>query len=213
MKVAITLSGQARLFAESIESWNNIAQKYKADIYIHTWDDKNAPILASQLQNTFNTNNISIDLPLSLNTRLYPNRHLPYINVYNSLSMWHSISRAYNQAMMANIDYDIVIRGRTDFFVKDLELVNTDGIVIPYDPDKFSLRFMFRGKEICGINDHFAYGHPTSMKGYVNTLNEIYSLYSDDMVDYCPENFLAASLMKQNIEVTFQKMEHKLIRG
>ena len=51
------------------------------------------------------------------------------------------------------------------------------------------------------------------MDQYAKTLEEIPVLYTNEGVDYCPENFLAANLVKQGVPVMLQHLEHCLIRS
>jgi hypothetical protein len=211
MKIALCLSGLTRLSVTSAASWGRIIGKYNPDVYIHTWDDNNQSFeILEALTWTFNPKNVQIDpLPI-IDTTFYPDRHWPYIDVYRSLCMWQSISSAYYMAMQSS--YDIIIRGRMDWYVEDLQIELFDGLTIPYDTDKIVLRFMYKGIDMHGFNDHFAYGPQKYMDFYVKTLEEIPVLYSQEGVDYCPENFLAANLTKHRVPLMLQKMKHKLIR-
>lgn len=215
MKLALALSGLPRLYNISAASWGKILGKYDVDVYVHSWSqgeelDKNT---IHQLTWAFQPIAIKIDTPLAIDVSKYPNRHWPCIDVYRSLSMWHSIKRAHEMILSHQRNYDIILRGRLDWFVKDLEIVQYDGVVIPYDADKHILQFQYRNQMVHGYNDHFAYGSIDAMNKYINTLDLIEVLYRDEGVDYCPENFLTASLIKQSVPVLLQKMEHKLIRG
>lgn len=215
IKVAISLSGLPRLNHITTASWSRIIGKYSADVYIHTWNDNKTNIehLRDQLNWVFKPKNVIIDNFPNIDVSLYPDRHLPYTDVFRSLCMWTGIQRSYYMALESNINYDIFIRGRFDWHVHNLDIVLNEGITIPYDLDKLILKFKFKNKNLNGINDHFAYGKKKYMDIYVNTINEIYSLYKNDNIDYCPENFLAASLMKNNVPIIYQKLQHNLIRG
>ena len=209
MKIALELSGLSRLNLISVASWSRIIGKYSPDVYIHTW----APASTEILNWTFKPRYLHIEEPIDIDVSLYPDRHWPNIDVYKSLSMWHSINSVHSAVLNSGINYDLIIRGRMDWHVHELNIIDFDGIVIPLDYDKVSLQFRYKDGAYHGLNDHFAYGPTMYMNAYVNTINEIYSLYTDDSIDYCPENFLAASLIKQNVPVSLQRMEHKLIRG
>lgn len=215
MKIALALSGLPRLYAISAASWGRILGKYNIDTFIHTWSQSYEidQLALHQLTWCFNPKQIQLDIPVEIDISKYPNRHWPCIDVYKSLSMWHSIKRAHAMILESGIQYDIVIRGRLDWFVRDLEIINHHGVVIPFDADKHVLQFIYMGQQVYGYNDHFAYGSIEQMTKYVHTLDLIYQLYSNEEVDYCPENFLTASLIKQEVPVLLQKMEHKLIRG
>lgn len=216
MKIALSLSGLPRLFPIAAASWGRIIGKYRPDVYIHTWSSRNTDADSEtmhQLTWTFEPTSFKIDQPIDIDVGQYPDRHWPCIDVYRSLSMWHGIRRSYELVKDGGLEYDLIIRGRLDWYVRDLELIAFNGVVIPYDPDKIPLVFQYSGISMHGINDHFAYGSMENMDKYFGTINEIPILYQHEGVDYCPENFLAASLVKQGVPVMLQHMEHKLIRG
>ena len=214
MKVAIALSGLPRLSNVTSASWGRIIGKFNADVFIHTWcqSPEIDQIVYDQLNLMFNPKIIRIDPLLNIDVSPYPNRHWPCIDVYRSLSMWNSIKFAHNMILEYS-SYDIIIRGRLDWYVKNLEIITYDSLVLPYDTDKFVLQFDYKGQKVYGYNDAFAYGNVDNMSKYVNTLDLIYDLYTNEGVDYCPENFLTASLIRQNVPLILQKMEQKLIRG
>lgn len=214
-KVAVAFSGLARLYRTSVESWKKIIDRYDADVYVHTWsDDPGAgPRLTGILNHAFKPESIMISRSLKIDTSPFPDRHWPCISVYNSLSMWHSVRFAHQLVRNSGVDYDIIIRGRTDHWIEDLELMDYDGVVIPYDEDKHPLKFTYRGMEMHGLNDLLAYGQPHWMDRYVETLDLILPLYRDEQVDYCPENFLAASLHRNSVPLYQQQMNQALIRG
>lgn len=215
MRVAISFSGLPRLYPISVASWSRVIEKYKADTYFHMWDDNTISMaeLTHQLTWAFRPIIINIESLPTIDTSLYPDRHWPCIDVYRSLSMWHGINRSYRLIKDSYREYDIVIRARLDWYVENLELKQEENIIIPWDNDKIPLKFTYRDEVVHGVNDHMAYGPMSYMEKYANTLNEIYPLYAEELVDYCPENFLFASIIKQNIPYSFQELHHKLIRG
>lgn len=214
MKVALALSGLARMHPISAASWGRIIGRYDADVYVHTWKDSADPNATVDAINwIFKPERVIADELPEIDVSLYPDRHWPCIDVYRSLSMWHGISRAHRMVAESGRSYDLIIRGRMDWHVHRLDVIFFDGLVLPYDTDKIPLRFIYRGQAVHGLNDHFAYGPMHHMDAYARTLEEIPVLYGQEGVDYCPENFLTASLVKQGIPVMLQQMEHKLIRG
>lgn len=215
MRIALALSGLARLHPISAASWGRIIGHYRPDVYVHTWDDPvgNASGIRELVNWVFKPAAVRVDPLMEIDTSPYPDRHWPCIDVYRSLSMWHGIKAAHDMVANSGREYDLVIRGRMDWHVHWLEIAEHDGIILPFDADKTPLRFSYRGIDMHGFNDHFAYGPPRQMDRYVRTLEEIPILYAEEGVDYCPENFLAASLAKQGVPVMLQRMEHKLIRG
>jgi len=215
MRIALALSGLARLHPISAASWGRIIGRYSPDVYVHSWED--APGTAqgvTELINwVFKPTAVSVDPQMEIDITPYPDRHWPCIDVYRSLSMWHGIRLAHELVRQSGKEYNLIIRGRMDWHVHRLDIAEFNGLVLPFDHDKIPLRFSYRGADMHGYNDHFAYGPPSFMDLYVKTLDEIQILYATEGVDYCPENFLAASLCKQGVPVMLQHMEHKLIRG
>lgn len=213
MKVAIALSGLPRIHPISAASWGRIIGNLRADVYLHTWNEETDTTGVAHVLNwVFKPTGLQIDPLPQIDISQYPDRHWPCIDVYRSLSMWHGIRRAHEMIRSSGRYYDLVIRGRMDWHVHWLDLLRFDGVVIPYDQDKIPLRFEYHGHTMHGFNDHFAYGPMDRMDAYVRTLDEIPVLYASEGVDYCPENFLAASLAKQGVPVMLQQMEHTLIR-
>lgn len=215
MRIALALSGLARLHPISAASWGRIIGCYRPDVYVHSWDNPpgNGPGIKELINWVFKPVLAKVDPLIAIDVSPYPDRHWPCIDVYRSLSMWHGIAAAHEMVKSSGREYDLIIRGRMDWHVHWLEIASFNGIIIPFDADKIPLRFGYKGVDMHGYNDHFAYGPPEYMDRYVQTLQEIPVLYSEEGVDYCPENFLAASLAKQGVPVMLQKMEHKLIRG
>lgn len=215
MRVALELSGLPRIYPISVASWSRIIGRYQPDVYIHTWTEDGADRehVRSQLEWIFKPVAITLEDIPRIDVTPFPDRHWPYTDVYRSLSMWNGIQRVHAMVTSSGQDYDLIIRGRMDFHVHHLDLVDFDGIVVPYCPTKLDLRFSYRGFQLHGINDHLAYGQQRHMDSYVKTLDEILPLYRDEMVDYCPENLLTASLVKQGVPVYQQMMQHHLIRS
>lgn len=215
MRIALELSGLPRIHPISAASWGRIIGSYQPDVYVHSWieDDDNQDHVRSQLEWVFKPIGLLLEKVPDIDTSFYPDRHWPYIDVYRSLSMWNGISRVHGMVASSNVHYDLIIRGRMDLHIHRLDLVDFDGIVVPYRPTKLDLRFSYRGTDMHGLNDHLAYGKMHHMDRYASTLEQIPILYRDEMVDYCPENFLSASLAKQGVPIHQQMMQHHLIRG
>lgn len=215
MKIALALSGLPRIYPISAASWGRIIGKYSPDVYVYSWCEDGAPdfIVKDQLGWVFKPTAIEVEPVPEIDVSAYPDRHWPEINVDRSLSMWIGINRAHKMIIDSGVEYDLIVRGRMDFHVHALDIIDFPGIVMPFDRDKLPLKFFYRGIEMHGFNDHFAYGSPQYMGKYVSTLHEIPCLYRDEGVDYCPENFLAANLYKKNVPVMLQHLEHCLIRS
>lgn len=214
MKIALCLSGLPRIYPVSAASWGRIIGRYQPDIFVHSWCDDpwSFDYIKDQLNWVFKPTQLCIDPTPSVDSHLYPDRHWPMISVDRSLIMWQGIARAHDMCLHHG-DYDCIIRGRMDWHVHNLDLELFDGATIPFDRDKLPLRFTYQSLELHGFNDHFAYGTRRAMDAYVRTGELIHDLYSTEGIDYCPENFLAASLIRQQVPVRLQRMEHCLIRN
>lgn len=214
-RVAIAFSGLVRMFDSGITRWQEIIQQYSADVYVHTWCDDHArsPVLHAAIRDKFNPVSMMISRSLQIDESPYVNNHAPYVSVYKSLSMWNSVRQANELIKRSSKTYDIIIRARMDHWVGDLALAAFPGIVIPYDTDKHSLKFKFRGMEMHGFNDCFAYGPPTHMDQYVETLDHIPALHIQDGVEYIPENLLAAHLYSCGVPLLQQQIRQFLVRS
>lgn len=213
MKIALALSGLPRLYTISTASWSRFIGQYNPDVYIHSWlnPDSDKASTTENLNYVYHPVAMTLDQLPNIDISAFPDRHWPYIDVYKSLSMWQSIWKVHQMIVDSGIDYDIIVRGRFDLYMKNFNINLFDGVTIPYCPWKFELQFNFMGAALYGVNDHMAYGPKKYMDIYANTGNEISQLYNSG-VDYCPENFLTANLVKNNVPIKFQTMEHKLIR-
>jgi hypothetical protein len=213
--IALCISGMPRFFPISMASWGRFIGKYKPDIYIHTWchDWNQYEWISHHVNWGFNPTRYSITAPISVDENLFPDRKWPYTNVTNSISMWYGINSAYNLILDSGKAYNTIIRGRFDWWIDELNIIDFDGIVIPDDPDKEVLKFGYRGEETHGLNDAIAYGPSKWMEKYNATVDNILPLYSEEGVDYCPENFLRATLIKLQVPLFLQKMNQKLVRG
>lgn len=208
-------SGLPRLYAVSMASWGRFIGAYQPDVYIHSWADPHVDQawVSQMLDMSFQPVSICTEPLMDIDTSPFPDRHWPYVDVYRSLSMWHGIRRVHEMVKQSNIDYDIIVRSRTDLYMKRFELVAFNGITLPFCHTKLDLRFMYRGHNLHGLNDLLAYGPPAYMDEYVRSMDDILPLYRDEGVDYCPENFLAASLFRRNIPIYQQPIQHQLVRG
>jgi hypothetical protein len=214
MKVALELSGLSRIHPISAASWGRIIGRYQPDVYIHSWIDSTDTVTQTRdlVSWVFKPVALRFDTPLDIDVSIFPDRHWPCIDVYRSLSMWKSINLAHNMVLSSGKSYDMIIRGRMDWHVHQLDIISFDGVIIPFDADKLQLKFVYNNLDLHGFNDHFAYGPIDQMNKYINVSNIIEELYTQDKVDYCPENFLTAGLVKQNVPIMLQHMEHTLIR-
>jgi hypothetical protein len=216
MKVAISFSGLPRLSAQiAIDNWLKIIDQYHADVFIHTWVDQNNG-LDDKLIPIFKPKILKYEPSRLLDVREFTQRIWPTADAYRMLSGFTSIYESMNlvekYSQHQNFIYNIVIRARFDVNVENLILEPiVDGIVIPDDPDKHVLKFTYNEKNVWGINDLFAYGPMSLMRAYATTNLHMHQLYREG-VDVCPEIFLTANLMKQQIPIIFKPISQYIVR-
>lgn len=176
-KIAICFSGEIRDLERTKEYWGNLIKQYDMDVYASFWDVENEELgdtfdnfhrlydvkkteiesYKSFEQSTLSQLRIGINPPNSLQQHLRES----CIN-YGTLSMWYKIWRANLLTKSLDIDYDIVIRARTDVFFDDrLDITQNDMFNIPYGRVKTS-----NWDSSDGICDLFAYGSPKLMDYY-----------------------------------------------
>jgi hypothetical protein len=213
MKVALALSGLPRLYLQSTLSWQKFIQKYNCDVFIHTWGDTTTK---HQILNYYSPKLLEIEHPKTFDISLYKDRIWPHrSSPANVISSWYSINSAltlceryYNHI---EEDYDIICRGRFDWWCKDIVLNISSNLTVPDDPGLNGHHFNFNGPRIAH-NDQFAFSNKVIMKEYANTYNAIPDLYQKG-VDFCSELFLTANMIDKSIDVDFQKMHYGILRG
>jgi len=175
MRVALCLSGELRRVLEFFPIIrNNILEPYDPDVFISTWDMP--PNIATSVANTVRDpqeiSTISTVCKLYNPDGLYVQQYSDEIKQYltglgetrndNLLSMaFHimkSIRLSQERASLTNKPYDIVIRHRFDYGVKDIQFENHDlnAINIPSEHD------------YGGYQDQFAFGRPHVMEIYAD---------------------------------------------
>ena len=176
-KIAICFSGEIRDLERTKEYWGNLIKEYDMDVYASFWD-----VESEELGDTFDNFHRLYDvkktevesyksfekstlsqLRLGINPPNSLQQHLRESCMnFGTLSMWYKIWRANLLTKELDIDYDIVIRARTDvFFDERLDITENDMFNIPYGRVKTS-----NWDNSDGICDLFAYGSPKLMDYY-----------------------------------------------
>ena len=219
MKVAICFSGLPRLDSPiSIKKWQYYINLYNADVFVHTWvldeSEKNDTIdkIVSYFKPKIFKLEKSRDYPLhEYKHRVWPNL-VPY-NVFSAFAGIYECMELVNKYSTANkFEYDYVIRARFDIFVDNLTLDPINGIAVIDDPSKHCLKFRYRGLDLFGISDIFAYGSQQNMNLYSNVSNHIHTLYHGEGVDMCSELLLTSNLVRQGVSISFQPIQAVLVR-
>ena len=213
-KIAICFSGEIRDLERTKEYWGNLIKQYDMDVYASFWDVENEELgdtfdnfhrlydvkkteiesYKSFEQSTLSQLRMGINPPNSLQQHLRES----CIN-YGTLSMWYKIWRANLLTKSLNIDYDIVIRARTDVFFDDrLDITQNDMFNIPYGRVKTS-----NWDSSDGICDLFAYGSSKLMDYYSTCVFYMMEHLNKGYYMVPHEFFLHTHLNKVSVPIRF----------
>ena len=218
-KVAICFSGLPRLtHSMPIIKWQNYIKKYNADVFVHTWiTDEDIRIdVKDQIISLFDPKVIKLEPLREFSLETYNQRLLPSVipyHVFSSFtSIYESMKLVNDYSLLNEFEYDFVVRARFDVMVNDLNLESVNGVAVPDDKNKHKLKFKYKDLDLFGINDLVAYGNQQYMTLYSNTIDYIHFLYHEEKVDMCPELFLTANLIRQNVPIIFRPLQTEIIR-
>jgi len=213
-KIAICFSGEIRDLERTKEYWGNLIKQYDMDVYASFWDVENEELgdtfdnfhrlydvkktevesYKSFEQSTLSQLRLGINPPNSLQQHLRDS----CMN-FGTLSMWYKIWRANLLTKDLDIDYDIVIRARTDvFFDERLDITKNNILNIPYGRVKTN-----NWENSDGICDLFAYGSPKFMDYYSTCLFYMMEHLNKDYYMVPHEYFLHTHLNKVSIPIRF----------
>jgi hypothetical protein len=213
-KIALCFSGEIRDLERTKEYWTDLIKKYDIDVYGSFWDTDNNDfgdtienfhriynVKQVEVENyySFNISTLSvlrmgIEPPASLFSHLKDS----CLN-FGTMSMWYKIWRANMLTKHYGIDYDIVIRARTDtYFDENLDIAINDMLNVPYG----RVRLNNHDKSE-GISDLFAYGSPKMMDYYSTCYFFIMSYLTQGYNMVPHEHLLHAHLNKISVPIRF----------
>ena len=213
-KIAICFSGEIRDLERTKDYWSKLIKEYDMDVYASFWNVENEELgdtfdnfhrlydvkktevesFKSFEQSTLSQLRMGINPPNSLQQHLRES----CMN-FGTLSMWYKIWRANLLTKELDIDYDIVIRARTDiFFDERLDITENEMFNIPYGRVKTS-----DWKDSDGICDLFAYGSPKLMDYYSTCLFYMMEHLNKDYYMVPHEYFLHTHLNKVSVPIRF----------
>lgn len=217
MKVAICYSGMFRDFLECVENHKKfLIDNYDCDVYLHLWDVYGFGGV-SKKYNSINDNKISkqdIDKILSI---LTPKKYIfeqitskekelseiadsiskhdfqPYTK--NVLSMYYKIHQVGELMNQSNVNYDIVVRMRTDILFRDKILFN-----IPLQSDTvYSIKNWCWGDHT--MSDLFLFGNYKSMSYFHDMYNHLKSIWEKVGPYQSPEHLIYVHFKNGNIQI------------
>jgi len=213
-KIAICFSGEIRDLERTKDYWSKLIKEYDMDVYASFWNVENeekgdtfdnfhrlydvkkteVESFKSFEQSTLSQLRMVINPPNSLQQHLRDS----CMN-FGTLSMWYKIWRANLLTKELDIDYDIVIRARTDiFFDERLDITENEMFNIPYGRVKTS-----DWKDSDGICDLFAYGSPKLMDYYSTCLFYMMEHLNKDYYMVPHEFFLHTHINKVSVPIRF----------
>ena len=213
-KIAICFSGEIRDLERTKDYWSKLIKEYDMDVYASFWNVENEEngdtfdnfhrlydVKKTEVESfkSFEKSTLS-QLRMGINPPNSLQQHLrdSCMN-FGTLSMWYKIWRANLLTKELDIDYDIVIRARTDiFFDERLDITENEMFNIPYGRVKTS-----DWKDSDGICDLFAYGSPKLMDYYSTCLFYMMEHLNKDYYMVPHEFFLHTHINKVSVPIRF----------
>ena len=212
MKVALCFSGNIRDLNETKNFWRDLIKEYDMDVYASFWDVENEE-LGDTLSNflkiytpkkyeienykvfketTQDIASMHIQAPLNLLNELRDAS-----KAFGQLPMYYKVWRCNLLTKELGIEYDLVIRARTDTLLDEhFEIVKNNMLNVPI------------GSMMCtsfphsdGINDCFAYAPPKIMDYYSFIYLKLMEYIKQGHYAFPPEHFLSVHFSKVHIEV------------
>lgn len=214
-RIALLFSGLPRLRPPSTEFWQRFADKYSPTIYVHTWAAENNDQQLEKITDLFQPKVMIVDPPIQAQIDLYQGRAPGFVNIYNTLSMWTSIKRAFD-ALEVDVDHrpDLVVRSRWDFYADQVPaLITTPSLVIPMEPYKHPATFHYQQQFLVSQQDVFTYGSYDAVERYcgvIDNLEEV--LRGDSTLPFISEYFSVAHLWTQQVGYYTPTMAFTLVR-
>ena len=213
-KIAICFSGQLRDLERTKEYWTSLIKEYDMDVYASIWDVENKK-LGDTVENfhriydvkkveverfdTFENSTLSI-LRMGIKSPNSLQAHLKQsCSNFGTMGMWYKVWRANLLTKELGINYDIVIRTRTDIMFDD-KMIITDNNMLNVPAGRVKTQ-NFPNSD--GIADLFAYGKPKIMDYYSTCLFFMMEHINNGHYMVPHEHFLHTHLNKVSIPVRF----------
>jgi hypothetical protein len=213
MKIALCFSGHIRDLDETKVFWVDLIKKYDIDVYASFWDTEN-----KELGDTIN-NFLTIYSPKKWEIERYDifkkttqdiaSLHIESPKVlsqlfqetskaFGQLSMYYKVWRCNLLTKELGIDYDLVIRARTDVALDNaFEIIYNDALNVPIGEVQSSFPYSK------GLNDCFAYARPKIMDYYSFLYLQMMEYLNSGHYVFPPEHFLSVHFSKIKIPVRY----------
>jgi hypothetical protein len=222
MKVAICFSGKLRDIEYNYDFWSGILSKYNVDVYGSFWDDENLDKgdtienfiklynpkkIETEKYSIFKQSTVDIaSLYVSAPTNLWQPLK-DQANNFTILPMYYKIWKANLLSKDVGLEYDVVIRSRTDIrFDEKLDIQINNMINVPSGLIRANFHNSF------GINDCFGYGPPKLMDYYSFTYLQLLQYLNEGNYLIPAENILRVHLSKIDTFIRYMPTEMILTR-
>jgi hypothetical protein len=213
MRVALCFSGFIRDLNETKAFWTELIKKYDIDVYASFWDNENF-----ELNDTIK-NFLTIYTPKKYEVESYnifksstqdlaslqiesPHDLAPMFQetskAFGQLSMYYKVWRCNNLSKQIGIEYDLVIRARTDTVLdENFKIIQNNMLNVPIG----NVNSHWANSE--GINDCFAYGPPKIIDYYSFIFLQMMEYLKAGHYLFPPEHFLKVHFSKIKIQIRY----------
>ena len=214
LKIAICFSGHVRDLERTKAYWTDLIKKYDIDVYASFWDVENTE-LGDTIENfhkIYNVKKVEVE-----NYSAYENSTLSILRMgitppahllshlkescqnFGTMPMWYKVWRANLLTKTYGVDYDVVIRARTDTYLDEkLDITSNDMLNIPYGRVK-----TVTWHDSDGISDLFAYANPKIMDYYSSCVFFMMEHLNKGHYMVPHEHFLHTHMNKISIPIRF----------
>jgi hypothetical protein len=225
MKIAVCYSGMFRNFQNNVDNHiEHLISKYDCDIYLSFWDTHGFNVVTTKFDSIPN-DNMDTESKNEILKKLNPknfefepfsqlehffefegkkyrdSEHPPFCK--NILSMYYKINRCGEMVKDSNVDYDLILRLRSDIlFSEDLTLQSPKENTI-YSPIKSSWAQ--------SMNDQIIYGNKEVMGIYYNLYNKLPEIWMGWVSHATPEALLFHHMENNNISMESQNINYDLL--
>ena len=213
-KIALCFSGNIRDIDHTKDFWKKFIKENDVDVYASFWDIER-PELGDTIDNfkriydvkeieiekysnfkksTLDTITQHISPPDSLLSNLRA-----YAKEFHTYSMWYKIWKCNMLSKSLDVDYDVVIRARTDSYLDEtFHIVQNDMLNVPV-----GRVYTDNWKNSDGVNDIFGYGSPKIMDYYSSTFLNLLEYVNTGHYMIPPEHLLTVHMSKVNLNIRF----------
>ena len=221
LKIAICFSGHLRDLFRTNKYWTSMIDKYDMDVYASFWDIENEKHgdLFSEFKGVYKPLNFEVESYSNFeqSTMSYlrhgitsPTNLHQYLRQSTSnfgfLPMWYKVWRSNLLTKTSDVDYDIVIRARTDTYFENLSIEYNDFLNVPQGRVKTPL------PNSEGVSDLFAYGRVDIMDYYSTCFFNIMEHVNKGFYIVPHEYFLRTHLDKVDMNIRFMDINTTITR-